>query len=252
MKTITVVLVLIVLVVAGCGGNDEGTGLASSGAQVNGDLALTSTARAQGGAAGAEGITVTGTGSANAVPDIAEWSFGVQADADSASAALESASASIRRVLGALRDAGIADKDLKTEQVSVYPRTSEDGLTVVGYSASTSVRAVIRELGAAGQVLDATVAAGANQVYGPTLRLSDARAQYQAAVDAALDDARARAEAIAAKAGVELGAPVAIVESGGGGDVAYAEGAAVRDASVPIEPGQEEVTATLSVTYAIA
>jgi uncharacterized protein len=194
---------------------------------------------------------VTGTGSASAVPDIAEWSFGVQADADSASAALENASRSIRRVLGALRDAGIADKDLRTEQVSVYPRTSDDGLTVVGYSASTSVHAVVRELGAAGEILDAAVAAGANQISGPTLRLSDARTQYQAAVDAAFDDARARAEAIAAKAGVELGPPVAIVE-GGGGDVVYAEGAAVADAAVPIEPGQQEVTATLSVTYAIS
>jgi uncharacterized protein len=251
MKTITAALVLVALAVAGCGGDEEGADVTSRGALASGDIALGSTGQAQIATAAAEGITVTGTGSASAVPDIAEWSFGVQADADSASAALENASASIRRVLGALRDAGIADKDLKTEQVSVYPRTSEDGLTVVGYSASTSVQAVVRELGAAGEILDAAVAAGANQVYGPTLRSSDARAQYQAAVDPAFDDARARAEAIAAKAGVELGAPVAIVE-GGGGDVVYAEGAAVADAAVPIEPGQQEVTATLTVTYAIS
>jgi uncharacterized protein len=250
MKTITAALVLIVLAVAGCGGNDEAAD-AAGGALASEEIALGSAGQSRVAAAGAEGITVTGTGSATAVPDVAEWSFGVQADADSASAALGNASASIRRVLSALREAGIAGKDLETEQVSVYPRTSDDGLTVVGYSASASVSAVISELGAAGEVLDAAVAAGANQVYGPTLRLSDSRAQYQAAVDAALDDARARAEAIAAKAGVELGAPVAIVE-GGGGDVVYAEDVAVRAADVPIEPGQQEVTATLSVTYAIS
>jgi uncharacterized protein len=251
MKTITAALVLFALALAGCGGGDDETDVTKRGALAGGEIAVGSTGQAQGATTSAEGITVTGTGSANAVPDIAEWSFGVQADADSASAALETASGSILRVLGALRDAGIADKDLRTEQVSVYPRTSDDGLTVVGYTASTSVHAVVRKLGAAGEVLDAAVAAGANQVYGPTLRLSDARAQYQAAVDAAFDDARARAEAIAAKAGVELGSAVSIVEAGGGGDV-YAERAAVADAAVAIEPGQQKVTATLSVTYAIA
>jgi hypothetical protein len=145
-------------------------------------------------------------------------------------------------------------KDLRTEQVSVYPRTSSDGLSVTGYDASNTVRATIRGLERAGAVVDAASEAGANQIYGPSLTVSDAAAQYRSAVDAAYDDARARAEAIAAKAGVALGAPVAIVEGGGGvGPVPLAERAVASDAGadVPIEPGVQDVAATLTVTFAI-
>jgi hypothetical protein len=157
-------------------------------------------------------------------------------------------------VVAALRDSGIREDDLRTEQVSVYPRTSDDGRTVVGYDASNTVRATIRDLDRAGPTVDAAVSAGANQVYGPTLTLSDSKAQYGAAVEAAFDDARTRAEAIAEQAGVSLGAPVAIVEGGGGGvapgfDRLAAAEAAATDVSV--QAGTQEVGATLTVTFSV-
>ena len=105
--------------------------------------------------------------------------------------------------MAALREAGVAQDDLRTEQISVYPRTGEDGLSVTGYDASNTVRATIRDLDRAGPTVDAAVAAGADQVSGPTLTVSDAESQYADAVDAAFDDARARAEAIAEKADQE-------------------------------------------------
>jgi uncharacterized protein YggE len=200
------------------------------------------------------GITVTGSGRAKAVPDVADWSFGVQADANTASEALNEAAKATRRIVDALRGAGVAKQDLRTEQVSLYPLTSNDGLSVIGYSASSSVHATVRELGKAGAVVDAAVSAGANQVSGPTLRVSDSRAQYLAAADAAMDDARARAEALAAKAGVTLGAPIAIVDSGGGYPVPMYDAvrAAGAEAAVPIEPGIDQISATLTVTFAIS
>jgi hypothetical protein len=98
------------------------------------------------------------------------------------------------------------------------------------------------------------VSAGANQVSGPTLRVSDNRAQYRAAVDEAMDDARARAQALAAEAGVTLGAPVAIVENGGGGypTPVYDSVRAAAESAVPIEPGVSEISATLAVTFTIS
>jgi uncharacterized protein len=71
-------------------------------------------------------------------------------------------------------------------------------------------------------------------------------------VDAAYDDARARAEAIAAKAGLGLGAPLSIVEGGQVGVDVYRTTLAEADTSVAIEPGTQDVTATLTVTFAIA
>jgi uncharacterized protein YggE len=208
-----------------------------------------------GGATGTlPGITVTGTGTARAVPNVADWSFGVQSDADTAAAALNAASNATRKILDALRDAGVAQEDLRTEHVSLYPRTTDDGRAVIGYTASSSIHATVRELGEAGAVVDAAVRAGANEVYGPSLRVSDSRAQYRAAAEAAIDDARARAEALAANAGLTLGAPVAIVETGSSipGPLYDRAMAGAEAASLPIEPGVNEITATLTVTFAIS
>jgi uncharacterized protein len=240
-----------VLALAACSGGDEPDAAVAGDAAVA-DLAALGGPAATGGAS-SQGITVTGNGTARAVPDVAEWSFGVRSDAGSADEALRSNSEAMERVLAALRSAGLREEDLRTEQVSVYPRTGADGQSVDGYSASNTVHAVVRDLGAAGDVVDAAVGAGANEVYGPTLSLADARAQYRAAVDSAYADAHARAEAIAAEAGLELGVPVAIVEGTGGGVMPYDARAAAEDAalSVPVEPGVQEVTATLSVTFAI-
>jgi hypothetical protein len=258
---------VLAMLAVGCGGSSNGTEVALGQGQggsygdtigVSGDMgndvALTTYPTIAGSSGTLPGITVIGSGTAKAVPDVADWSFGVQSDASTATAALAAAAKETREIVAALRDAGVAKEDLRTEQVSLYPRTSNDGMSVVGYSASSSVYATVRELGKAGAAVDAAVSAGANQVSGPTLRVSDNRAQYRAAVDEAMDDARARAQALAAKAGVTLGAPLAIVENGGGGypTPVYDSVRAAAESAVPIEPGVSEISATLAVTFAIS
>jgi uncharacterized protein YggE len=261
-------IAVLALLAAGCGEKNGGAEGASGQGDVSvsaesGGVALSAADavgqpiayQTGGGATGTlPGITVTGTGTARAVPNIADWSFGVQSDADTAAAALKAASNATRQILDALREAGVAQEDLRTEHVSLYPRTTDDGRAVIGYTASSSVHATVRELGEAGAVVDAAVRAGANQVYGPSLRVSDSRAQYRAAAEAAIDDARARAEALAAKAGLTLGAPVAIVETGSSipGPLYDRAMAGAEAASVPIEPGVNEITATLTVTFAVS
>jgi uncharacterized protein len=264
MKVLTFAVVAVLAVLAaGCSSKEDGTegtlGQGRADVAVVGEPGQGTAAQISyqpgGGANGTlPGITVVGSGTARAVPDVADWSFGVQSDSETASAALKAASEATRRIIGALRDEGIAKDDLRTEQVSLYPRTSDDGRAVIGYSASSTVHATVRDLGKAGSIVDAAVEAGANQIYGPSLRVSDNRAQYRAAIEAALDDARARAQALAAKAGVTLGGPVAIVESGGGtpGPVYDRGMAQAGGAEVPIEPGVDEIAATLTVTYAIS
>jgi uncharacterized protein YggE len=265
MKVLTFAAVAVLAVLAaGCSSKGEGTEVALGqgreyvavvGEPGEGTAAQISYQPGGGASGTLPGITVVGAGTARAVPDVADWSFGVQSDAETASAALKAASEATRRILGALRDEGIAKEDLRTEQVSLYPRTTDDGRAVIGYSASSTVHATVRDLGKAGSIVDAAVEAGANQIYGPSLRVSDNRAQYRAAIEAALDDARARAQALATKAGVTLGGPVAIVESGGGGTPGpvYDRGLSeAGGAEVPIEPGVDEIAATLTVTFAIS
>ena len=252
-SAIAAVVLAAAVLAAGCSGDDQGSDGAAVGGLESGVLAagMSAESLAAGAPFSAAGITVVGTGSVKVTPDVAEWSFGVQASADTAAAALADATEATERVVAALREAGLAQDDLRTEQVSVYPRTGEDGLSVTGYDASNTVRATIRDLDQAGPTVDAAVAAGANQVYGPTLTVSDAESQYADAVDAAFDDARVRAEAIAEKAGVTLGAPLAIVEGGGGGVAPRTRRPRPPRPTWRSSRGRRTSARTLTVTFAI-
>jgi uncharacterized protein len=254
MKSVAIVLVAAAAVVAaGCGGNGDSNEGTSSSAVERAQLASYGEQPAPAGAAvTAAGITVVGTGSASAVPDEAEWSFGVRAEADTASGAMSQAATVSKRVIDALKNAGIKGEDLRTESISLYPQQDEMGQSIIGYSASSTVHATMK-ISEAGQIIDRVVAAGANEIYGPNLQVSNSDEQYAQAIDEAFDDARARAEAVARKAGLSLGAPVAIVEGGGGMPIPYygravAEGAA----DMAIEPGQQDIQAVLTVTFAIS
>jgi uncharacterized protein YggE len=210
------------------------------------------TGQTTGTTAAASGITVIGNGSVKAAPDTADFSFGVETQGETSGQALDENNKAVEKVIAAVKGAGVAAVDIQTQQVSVSPRYSQDGQTIVGYSAINSVNVKVRDLGQAGAVVDAAVAAGANQVYGPTFSIASQSGLYQDALGKALEDARSKAEAIAADAGLSLGNITAIVEGGTfGPPVPLAEGGA-GDSSVPIEPGQQEIVATLTVTYSIS
>src|SRR4029450_465888 len=119
-------------------------------------------------------VVVTGEGAAEAVPDEASFSFGVETRGATAKAALAANAETLRHVLEALRAAGA--RDIATEYVSVWPR-SEDG-SISGYSASNSVSASIA-VGRAGDLVDAATAGGANVVSGPGLSRSEAEGVYR-------------------------------------------------------------------------
>jgi len=194
------------------------------------------------------GITVQGTASVSAVPDQAELSVGVESQGATAKAALAANAAEMRRVLAALRSAGATD--LKTQSVSINARYAEAG-AVQGFSAQNSVSATVRNVSRAGAVIDAVVAAGANQVYGPSLTHSNPAELYRQALRAAVAEARLSAQALAAASNLTLGAVSAVVEGGSvPAPLMRAQIAADEAGSTPIEPGQQEVSATVSVTFA--
>lgn len=209
---------------------------------------------AQGQVAGAPsgpvGITVTGIGSVKAAPDQAEFSFGVESQGQTADEALAKNNAAVQKVINAIKSAGIASGDIQTQQVSVYPRYSSDGQQIVGFTASNSVSVKIRDVSKAGAVVEAAVKAGANQVYGPTFSIAEQSGLYKDALDDAYADASSKAEALAAVTGVSLGKVINVVE-GGNFPIPFAGGGAAEDAATPIEPGLQEIQASLTVTFAI-
>jgi uncharacterized protein YggE len=195
---------------------------------------------------GADTVTVTGAGTVSAVPDEAQMSFGVETRRATAQAAVAANGDAMRKVIAALRQAGA--REIQTQWVSVYAYTAEDG-SVQGYAASNSVSAV-SDVGVAPALIDAAAAAGANQVSGPGLTSTNADALYRQALAKAVDDARARAEVLARAAGRPLGAITAMVEGGAQPGPLYAKADAASPVT-PIEPGQQETTATVSVTFSL-
>jgi len=198
-------------------------------------------------------IAVNGTGTVSVVPDRAELSFGVESRGRTAREALAANGIEMRRVLDALREAGVDRRNLRTEHVSLMSVYDAKGREIVAYVASNAAGADV-ELGGAGDVIDAAVDAGANHVYGPTMSRSDESELYRRALRAALGDARRKAEALAAGGGFSVGRILSVAETGDAPapePVAGAQRDAVTAAATSIEPGHSELLATVTVTYAL-
>jgi uncharacterized protein len=199
-------------------------------------------------AASDRGITVQGTGTVSAEPDEAQLTLGVETRADTAEAALAANATRMQAVIAAVKRAG--GKDVETQSVWLNPWTNENG--AAGYVATNTVSASIGIAGT-GDLIDAATAAGANQVSGPTMTIDDEEALYRRALQAAVKQARERAEVLAEATASRLGRVVAVVESGQASPLPYAARAemAAADASTPIEPGKREIAASVTVTFAI-
>ena len=192
-----------------------------------------------------DSVTVTGVGTVKAVPDEANFSFGVETRGRTAQAAIAANATAMEKLIAALRQAGA--RDIATQWVSVWPVSREDG-TIDGYSASNSVSATIG-VARAGALIDAAAEAGANQISGPGMSSSDAEKLYRDALADAVKDARERAEVLAKAAGRTLGEISSIVEAGAQPVPLYRDAAEATAASTPIVPGQQETVAQVSVTF---
>ena len=211
-----------------------------------GSVGLPDLAGAQDAADSEDTVTASGVGSVQAVPNEAQMSFGVETRAPTAKAAVAANGDALRKVLNALR--GVGAREIATQWVSVYPVTGENG-TIDGYSASNSVSAV-SDVGDAPGLIDAAVEAGANQVSGPGMSSTNAEELYRQALAKAIGEARERAQVLAKAAGRSLGEITSIVEGSAATPLPYAERAAL-DASTPIVPGEQDTSATVSVTFAL-
>jgi uncharacterized protein YggE len=200
-------------------------------------------------------IVVTGIGEVTLPPDIATLSIGVVTGAETATEALAQNSAAVEALLAQLAAAGVAPEDIQTSGLSVNPvwvygdQTTPSRIT--GYSATNGVAVRVSDLAGLGALLDKAVSAGANTLNGLSFGLSDSSAALDQARRAAVADALRRADLYAQAAGVQLGSLLEITE-GGGYSPQPAFAAMAEEKAVPIAAGQVSVTASVTVTYAIA
>lgn len=193
-------------------------------------------------------ITVSGNGTVDVTPDQASFDFGVTTNGATAAQALSSNSARARSIIDALKKAGVGSSAIQTTQVSLWPQTRDSGRVITGYQASNSVQ-VTAALGKSGALVDAAVAAGANNVDGPNVDTAQKAALYNQALKQAVVQAKGKAQAIAAAAGLTLGSQLKVREGGQSTPIAYAEQALAPTATTPIEAGTQKIQASVTVTY---
>lgn len=201
-------------------------------------------------------LSVTGRGEVMAAPDLARVSLGVTTEGNTAAQALDRNSKAMAGVFAALAKAGIAERDIRTANVSLSPLWSQpqshtERPGIRGYSASNTVQVTARDLGAVGGLLDAATAAGATDIGGIWFEVSDRETRLDAARKAAAEDAQRKAAIYAAAVGATLGPVLSLAEGGAAVPMPKFEmrmAMAAADA-VPIAGGEEALAVTLSVVF---
>jgi uncharacterized protein YggE len=202
-------------------------------------------------------ITVTGVGTISVVPDAVRFNTTVSALASTNAAALSSASKSAAAVRIALKDAGITTKDIRSANISVYPEynwTQEAGTKITGYRASQSFDVLVRTASKAGSIIEAVVSAGGDNVQlggiipvtlNPSLATEGARA-------AAVANAKSKASSYAKLLGTSIGKVLSLEEqSSPVYSSPFPMAKAEADSAVQIDLGEQDVTMTITVRWAL-
>ena len=199
-------------------------------------------------------ISVTGEATISVPPDLAEVDAGVTSDAKTAREASETNNATMGKLLLALKAAGIDAKDIQTSRLSLQPQNAPNRTgppAIAGYRASNRVTVRLHDVAKVADTIDMLVGAGANDIGGINFMVSQASKLLDDARTQAVADARRKAEIYAKAAGVTLGAPLSISEEGSPGPMPFRKMAGGLAAATPVAQGEETLSVTVNVTWAI-
>jgi uncharacterized protein YggE len=222
-------------------------------------------------------LTITAEGRSARTPDLAIFSAGVTTQGKTAADALAENARRMTAVMAALRNAGIAERDIQTSNLSINPVYSDparDAILavqsapgrpvpppeqvaprIIGYSVSNNVSVRQRKLGEYGRVIDTLVSAGANQVNGPSFEMDEPDPALDEARIEAMKKARTRAELYARAAGMRVVRILSISESGGyyrPPQVMFARAEVAAPPAPPVAPGEVQLTASVTVLFELA
>ena len=201
-------------------------------------------------------ISVTGEANVSVAPDQAQIDGGVTSDAKTAREASDANNAAMGKELLALKGAGIEEKDYQTSRLSLQPqfapsKVAERAPGIVSFRASNRVTVRIRDVSKVANVIDVLVGAGANDIGGINFTVTQASKHLDEAREKAIADARRKAEIYAKAAGVTLGEPLSISEEGAPVPMYRGKMAAPMAAGAPVAQGEETLSVTVSVSWAI-
>ena len=207
-------------------------------------------------------ITVSASASVSLVPDKATVTFGVSTQARTAEEAQNQNTEAVNAVIETLTGRGIEERSIRTVNYSIYPQydySANGDQRIIGYNVNTSMSVQDQDIDELGELLAACVAAGINNVDSVQLLCSGYDEAYQEALSQAVESSRGKAEALAQAAGRSLGGVITITEGWQDSSARYvaAEEAAAyganasMDAGPSIQPGETEIRANVTVTYAM-
>jgi uncharacterized protein len=199
-------------------------------------------------------ISVTGEATVSVPPDLAQVEAGVTSDAKTAREASEANNAGMGKLLLALKAANIDQKDIQTSRLSLQPQYAPNRAgpsAVAGYRASNRVTVRLHDVTRVASIIDTLVGAGATDIGGINFMVSQASKLLDDARAQAVADARRKADIYAKAAGVTLGAPLGIAEEGAAAPIFRAKMAAAPMAATPVAQGEETLSITVNVSWAI-
>jgi len=200
-------------------------------------------------------ISVSGEATVSVTPDLAQIDAGVANDAKTAKEASDANNAAMGKVLLALKGTGIAEKDYQTSRLSLQPQYGQNKSTgaspVIGFRASNRVTVKIRDVTKVAGIIDTLVGAGANDIGNISFEVTQASKLLDDAREQAVADARRKAEIYAKATGVTLGAPLSVSEGGAPVPLFKARMATPQMAPAAVAPGEETLSVTVNVSWAI-
>lgn len=205
-------------------------------------------------------IHVTASANVDVIPDRVSVSAGVQSDGRTAQEAMARNSEQMRNVFAALASNGIAENDISTTNLNLSPRYDYEQRTngqplLVGYRASNQITIVSSDLERTGQLIDALLQAGLNNINGVNFTVSNPETAQAQARAAAIEKAKIKARMMAQSASVRLGRLLSLQEGSTPAPIRYNEGMMARsmsaDSAPPLAPGEREISSTVTMSYAI-
>ena len=203
-------------------------------------------------------ITVTGEGKVFAKPDLGEISLAVNSEARTVEEAQKDATAVANRIVAVLKEKGVEEKDIQTVNYSIGPVYDyPDGTRRLrAWQVNQNLKVKIRELAKTGEILAVASQAGANQIGGLSFTTDDPTKLQAEAREKAIEDAKAKAEELAAKLGIKLGKIIGFNEFGGVPPMPFFGVASEKgmggDFPAPQIPvGENEIRVNVNVTYQI-
>ncbi|MCG0239046.1 MAG: SIMPL domain-containing protein [Firmicutes bacterium] len=204
-------------------------------------------------------ISVTGRAVLEVSPDTAQVTLGVSQVAPTAAESYNRAANAMQRLVAAIREQGIAESEIRTSGLSIYPEYewNREERRLVGYRTTATVTVTTRNLDRVGAIIDAGVAAGANEVQGIQFLVREEARHLDAALEQAVADARHKAEQVARAMGVKVGRPVQVQvhDMGSSMPVLVREAAVAADAGaragMPVLPGTSRYQVEVQVVFGL-